>query len=88
MSDDGSATIKKYQRRQEKIEDADKAAKQNMKAVISKAMKDEGTHKNIARELLKARQGGGNSIKNRSCWGDDGDDEFTGIHEERPWERD
>jgi len=88
MSDDGSATIRKYRRKVEKLEDDDKSANENMKSVIAKAMKDEGTHKNIAKELLRARQGGGESMKNRSAWGDDGDDEFTGINEPRPWERD
>jgi uncharacterized protein (UPF0335 family) len=88
MPDDGSAVIRKYRNKLEKLEDDDKSAKENMKSVIAKAMKDEGTHKNIAKELLKARQGGDGSMKNRSCWGDDGDDEFTGIYEDRPWERD
>ena len=88
MPDNGEATIRKYQRKLERLEENDKSANENMKSVIAKAMRDEGTHKNIARELLKARQGGSGSMKTRSAWGDDGDEEFTGIHEERPWERD
>jgi hypothetical protein len=84
---DGSATINKWQRKQEKAEDSDKKAREKMKAAISGAMKDPTTHKNLSRELLEARQGGGSPMKNREGYGDDGEI-FTGIHEDRPWERD
>ncbi len=83
---DGSATIAKWTRKQEKVEDNDKKAHKNMKDAIKGAMRDAGTHKNISQELLRARQGT-DPIKSRSCWGDDGE-EFTGIYEDRPWERD
>ena len=82
---DGSATIAKWTRKHEKTEENDKKATKGMKAAIKEAMADQGTHKNISKELLRARQGG-EPLKARSCWGDDGE-EFTGIYEERPWER-
>jgi hypothetical protein len=84
---DGQATINKWQRKQEKAEDADKRAKEKMKGAISDAMKDPSTHKNLSQELLRARQGGGSPVKNREGYGDDGE-VFTGINEDRPWERD
>jgi hypothetical protein len=83
---DGSATIAKWTRKLEKIEEEDKKAIKGMKEAIKSAMKEAGTHKNISKELLRARQGE-EPIKTRSCWGDDGE-EFTGIYEDRPWERD
>jgi hypothetical protein len=84
---DGSATIAKWTRKHEKVEEDDKKATQGMKDAIKGAMRDAGTHKNISKELLRARQGESGPIKTRSCWGDDGE-EFTGIYEDRPWERD
>lgn len=84
---DGQATINKWQRKQERAEDADKKAKEKMKSAISGAMKDPSTHKNLSQELLRARQGGGGPVKNREGYGDDGE-VFTGINEDRPWERD
>jgi hypothetical protein len=83
---DGSATIAKWTRKQEKAEDNDKKAHQSMKQAIIDAMKDPQTHLNLIKERQRAKDGGG-SIAPRSCWGDDGE-EFTGIYEERPWERD
>jgi hypothetical protein len=85
MAIDGNATIAKWTRKWEKTEDDDKNAISGMKEALAKAMRDAGTHKNISQELLNARQGG-EPIKDRSCWGDDGE-EFTGIYEERLWER-
>ncbi len=85
MAIDGNATIAKWTRKWEKTEDDDKKATAGMKEALAAAMRDAGTHKNISKELLQARQGG-EPIKARSCWGDDGE-EFTGIYEERPWER-
>ena len=83
---DGSATIAKWTRKQEKAEANDKSAHADMKSAIKGAMRDADTHKNISKELLRARQGT-DPIKTRTCWGDDGE-EFTGIYEDRPWERD
>ena len=83
---DGSATIAKWTRKQEKVEDNDKKAVQGMKDAIVAAMKDPQTHLNIIKERQRAKDGGA-TIQSRSCWGDDGE-EFTGIYEERPWERD
>jgi len=50
-------------------------------------MKDPATHKNLSRELLAARQGGGGPQVAREGYGDDGEI-FTGYNEDRPWERD
>ncbi len=86
MSDDGQATIAKWTRKKERMEDDDREARRDMKAAIKYAMKDEDTHRNIARELLRARQGG-DTIKNQEGFGDDGEI-ITGYHEDRPWERD
>lgn len=83
---DGSATIAKWTRKREKVEDDDKKAVEGMKDAIRGAMHDSETHKNISKELLRARQGS-DPLKDRTCWGDDGE-EFTGIYEDRPWERD
>jgi len=84
---DGQATLNKWQRKQERAEDGDKSAREKMKKAISGAMKDPVTHKNLSQELLRARQGGGGAVKNREGYGDDGE-VFTGINEDRPWERD
>jgi hypothetical protein len=83
---DGDAIIAKWTRKREKVEEDDKKATEGMRNAIKSAMHDAGTHQNISRELLRARQGG-EPLKTRSCWGDDGE-EFTGIYEDRPWERD
>lgn len=83
---DGSAIIAKWTRKHEKTEEDDKKAHKDMRAAIKGAMQEAGTHKNISKELLRARQGT-DPIKDRSAWGDDGE-EFTGIYEDRPWERD
>ncbi len=82
-SDD--ATLQKWTRKHEKNEDEAKKAEQGMKDAIASAMKDPQTHLNIIKERQIAREGG-SPIKDRACWGDDGE-EFTGIYEERPWER-
>ncbi len=85
MSDDGSATIAKWQRKLERLEDGDRKAKKGMKEAIKEAMQEEDTHRNIARELLNARQGG-TPIKERAAYGDDGE-VITGYSDDRPWER-
>ena len=87
MSDDGSATIAKWTRKQEKAEEGDRRAKAGMKDAVKKAMKDGATHKNIARELLDARQGD-RKPHNRYGYGDDDGEVITGYGEDRPWERD
>ena len=87
MSDGrGDATINKWTRKQEKAEDNDKSAREKMKAAISGAMRDPETHKNLSRELLTARQGGGSPMAHREAYGDDGE-VFTGIDEDQPWKR-
>ena len=87
MSDaQGSATVSKWTRKVEKMEDDDKSGREKMKAAIAEAMRDPETHKNLSRELLTARQGGGVPMKPRAAYGDDGE-VFTGISEDRPWER-
>ncbi len=83
---DGRATIAKWTRKQERMEKEDKNASRDMKATIKEAMKDEETHRNIARELLNARRGGGGP-KHHDGYGDD-EEIITGYHEDRPWERD
>ena len=82
----GDATIAKWTRKHEKAEENDKKAREGMKEAIKSAMKDPQTHLNFIKERQKAKDGG-EAIKSRSCWGDDGE-EFTGIYEDRPWERD
>jgi len=84
---DGQATINKWQRKIDKAEDADKKARDNMKKALSGAMKDPTTHRNLANELLRARQGGNAPLKQRESFGDDGEI-FTGFYEDRPWDRD
>lgn len=86
MSDDGSATIAKWTRKQERAEEGDRKAKEGMRNAVKRAMQDGGTHKNIARELLDARQGGGKP-HNKEGYGDDGEI-ITGFGDDRPWERD
>ena len=87
MSDgQGTATMNKWTRKHEKMENDDKTGREKMKEAIAEAMRDPDTHKNLSRELLNARQGGGDPMKHRAVWGDDGE-VFTGIHEDRPWER-
>jgi hypothetical protein len=86
MSDDGSATIRKYQRKIDKLNEDDKSATENMKSVIAKAMKEEGTHRNIAKELLDARRGG-KQMDSREGYGDDGEI-ITGEAKDSPWTRD
>ncbi len=87
MSDgQGTATINKWTRKVAKAEDDDQSARANMKAAISKAMSDPETHKNLSRELLNARQGGGSPMLHREAYGDDGEI-FTGIDEDQPWKR-
>ena len=85
MSDDGSATIAKWQRKLDKLEEGDRKAKKGMKEAIKEAMEDGATHKNIARELLNARQGG-KPAHNREGYGDDGE-VITGYGDDRPWDR-
>ncbi len=82
----GTATINKWTRKVAKAEDDDKSAREKMKAAISGAMRDPETHKNLSRELLSARQGGGTPMKHREAYGDDGE-VFTGITEDEPWKR-
>ena len=87
MSDvQGSATVAKWTRKVEKLEDDDKSAREKMKAAIAGAMRDPKTHENLSRELLNARQGGGTPMKSREAYGDDGE-VFTGISEDQPWKR-
>ncbi len=85
MSDDGSATMAKWGRKMERIEDEDRKAKQGMKKAIAEAMRNETTHRNITNELVEARKGP--ASKHREGFGDDGEI-ITGINEDRPWERD
>ncbi|MCW4026214.1 MAG: hypothetical protein NWE76_01860 [Candidatus Bathyarchaeota archaeon] len=88
MSDgQGSATVQKWSRKREQDEHNDKTAREKMKSAISGAMKDPQTHRNLSQELLRARQGGGAQVQHREGYGDDGEI-FTGIFEDRPWERD
>jgi hypothetical protein len=86
MPDDGQATMAKWGRKMERREDEDRKAKQNMKKVISAAMKDSGTKRNITNQMVEARKGP--AAKHREGFGDDGEI-FTGLDpEDQPWERD
>jgi hypothetical protein len=87
MSDEeGSALIRKWESKKERAEEADKKAHKDMKRVLSAAMKDDGTHKNIVNELKTARQSG-IRLQTREGYGDDGD-VITGFGDARPWDRD
>ena len=86
MSDEGATTIAKWTRKQERAEDADRRGREGMKDAIKRAMKDSGTHKNIAQELLDARQG---DRKPHDKYGYGEDNEvITGYVDDRPWNRD
>jgi hypothetical protein len=85
MPDDGSATMAKWGRKMERLEDEDRKAKQNMKKVISAALKDSDTKRNITNQMVEARKGP--AATNREGYGDDGEI-ITGNPDERPWERD
>jgi hypothetical protein len=69
----------------ERREDEDRKAKQNMKKIISAAMKDPDTHTNITNQLKRARLGG-EPMKPREGFGDDGE-VITGNPEDCPWLR-
>lgn len=85
MSDDGQATIAKWTRKMERREEDDRKAKQNMKKVISAAMKDDDTKRNITNQIIEARKGP--AAVQREGFGDDGEI-ITGKPEDSPWERD
>ncbi len=85
MPDEGAATMAKWGRKMERLEDEDREAKRNMKKVIAAAMRDKDTRRNITNELVEARKGP--KAVNREGYGDDGEI-ITGIDEDRPWERD
>jgi hypothetical protein len=83
---DKDSTTRRIERESsaERLRDKDDRARASMKDAIKEAMKDSGTHKNIAQELLDSRRGG-TTMKNRESFGDDGEI-ITG--KDRPWERD
>jgi hypothetical protein len=83
---DKNRDTRRIEREAGQAKDKDKAASDGMKDAIKSAMKDSGTHKNIANELLNARRGG-SSMKNREAFGDDGE-VITGNPEDSPWLRD
>ena len=85
MSEDGSAVMAKWGRKQAMREEEDRKAKASMKTVIANAMKDTNTKRNITNELIQARQGRPAEFK--EGYGDDGEI-ITGINMDRPWERD
>ena len=85
MPDDGQATMAKWGRKMERREEEDRKATEDMKKVISRAMKDEGTKRNITNQLVEARQGP--AAKQREGYGDDGEI-ITGNPEDSPWTRD
>jgi len=82
---DGSTTIRKWERKIEKARDADEKATKDMKKVLAAAMRDEGTKRNIISEMKGAAQSG-TSLKSREGYGDDGE-VITGYADSRPWER-
>jgi len=86
MSEDGSATIRKWEKKITKDREAGESASGKMKQVIAAAMKDIGTHKNITRELRDASKGG-YRIDKREGYGDDGEI-ITGYDDDSPWKRD
>jgi hypothetical protein len=83
---DKDSTTRRIERESsaERLKDKDDRARADMKASIKEAMRDSGTHKNIAQELLNSRRGGA-PMETRESFGDDGE-LITG--KERPWERD
>jgi hypothetical protein len=82
---DDRATINKWTRKMERREDADRKATEDMKKVISSAMKNEDTKRNITNQLVEARKGP--AAVQREGFGDDGE-VITGNADECPWERD
>lgn len=86
MSEDGSVTIKRWEKKIEKMRDSGEKAQSDMKKVIAAAMRDDGTHTNIARELRDTTRAG-YQIKPREGYGDDGE-VITGFADDRPWTRD
>jgi len=86
MSEGDSATMNKWAKKFEKTKEDGENAHYKMKQVIAAAMKDEGTHKNIVRELRDASKGG-YRINNREGYGDDGE-VITGYDDDCPWKRD
>jgi hypothetical protein len=85
MSDDGQATMAKWGRKMERREEEDRKATQDMKKVISAAMKDPATKRNLTNQLVEARKGP--AAVQREGFGDDGEI-ITGNPEDCPWERD
>jgi hypothetical protein len=85
MPDDGQATIAKWTRKMERREDEERKATKDMKKVISSAMKDQNTKRNITNQMVEARKGP--AAKHREGFGDDGEI-ITGNPEDCPWERD
>ena len=85
MPDDGSATMAKWGRKMERREEDDRKATQDMKKVISAAMKDNQTKRNITIQLAEARKGP--AAVQREGFGDD-DEIITGEPEDSPWTRD
>lgn len=85
MSDDGAATIAKWQRKMDRAEEGDRRAKEGMKSAIKLMMQNRDTHTNIDREMQEARQGG-RKPHDKEGYGDDGEI-ITGFSDDRPWER-
>lgn len=81
-----SVTMKKWAKKFETAAEADRNAQKDMKKVISAAMKDEVTHKNIVRELQAAKRSGDKPHTGEG-YTDDGE-LITGFGDARPWERD
>jgi hypothetical protein len=85
MPDDGQATIDKWTRKMERRAEEDRKATKDMKKVLSAAMRDVNTKRNITKELIEARKRP--SAVHREGFGDDGEI-ITGNPEDCLWERD
>ena len=82
------AVLNRWQRKLDRNEANHTAAKDGLKKFFKAAFKEEGTRQNIIREARDAaRQGSGNTLKNREGFGND-DEIITGFVGDRPWERD
>lgn len=76
---------RRIEKEAEQAQDKDRDARDGMKDAIKEAMRNDDTHKNISKELLKARRGE-NSISHRERFGED-NEVITGNPEDSPWLR-
>ena len=79
------ATISRWSRKRERIEDEEKQAKKSMKESLAEAMREASTKRNIRGQVSDALKSG-ESIRSQANYVNDGEI-ITGL-EKRYWERD